>query len=227
LLLNGTARVGGNGGEVLLDARRSIAILDGMVGIDTQVLGFRSGVDIGAEENEVPALGFFIGNHFLDRRLGIFRAGIFLSVRNDDEDDLMIFVRNTRRVGNLGNRVAYSIEEGRRAADAVILGRHVRQAVDVAAVRQDVDFIVEQDRRDLGVDVEVFFLGNHGVVAADSIAFQAIHGAALIEDQDQVEMFDRRRQGLCFSLAGLVGHGRRVGRCGDTAAEQGAERENE
>lgn len=50
MLLNGTARVGGNGGEVLLDARRSIAILDGMVGIDTQVLGFRSGVDIGAEE---------------------------------------------------------------------------------------------------------------------------------------------------------------------------------
>ena len=70
----------------------------------------------------------------------------------------MIFVRNTRRVGNLGNRVAYSIEESRRAADAVILGCHVRQAVNVAAVRQDVDFIVEQDRRDLGVDVEVFFL---------------------------------------------------------------------
>ena len=41
-----------------------------MVGIDTQVLGFRSGVDIGSEENEVPALGFFIGNHFLNRRLG-------------------------------------------------------------------------------------------------------------------------------------------------------------
>ena len=38
MLLNGTARVGGNGGEVLLDARRSIAILDGMVGIDTRFL---------------------------------------------------------------------------------------------------------------------------------------------------------------------------------------------
>lgn len=46
MLLDGTARISGNGGEVLLDARRGIAVLDGMVGIDTQVLGFRSGVDI-------------------------------------------------------------------------------------------------------------------------------------------------------------------------------------
>ena len=65
-----------------------------MVGIDTQVLGFRSGVDIGAEENEVPALGFFIGNHFLDRRLGVFRTGVFLTVRDDDEDDLVVLVGN-------------------------------------------------------------------------------------------------------------------------------------
>lgn len=111
MLLNGTARVGGNGGEVLLDARRSIAILDGMVGIDTQVLGFRSGVDIGAEENEVPALGFFIGNHFLDRRLGVFRTGVFQAIRDDDEDDLMVLIGNARRVGYLGNRVAYGIEK--------------------------------------------------------------------------------------------------------------------
>ena len=67
MLLDGTARISGNGGEVLLDARRCIAVLDGMVGIDTQVLGFRSGVDIGSEENEVPAPphGHMFANQYL------------------------------------------------------------------------------------------------------------------------------------------------------------------
>ena len=146
MLLDGAARISGNGGEVLLDACRSIAVLDSMVSIDAQILSFRSGVDIGSEENEIPALGFFIGNHFLDRRFRIFGAGIFQAVGNDNEDDLVVLIGNARRVGYLGNRVAYGIEKRRRAADAVILGRHVRQAVDVAAVRQDIDFIVEQDR---------------------------------------------------------------------------------
>ena len=102
--------------------------------VNTEIPGGFDSVDICTEEDEFPAVLFFLAlDHFLDPFGGVLVAGVFVAVGSDDEDCLFgaVFIAGVLvYVSDMVNGPADGVEEGGTAAGIVFF---VGQGLDAYA----------------------------------------------------------------------------------------------
>ncbi|MBR3880046.1 MAG: hypothetical protein IKJ34_00380 [Mailhella sp.] len=81
------------------------------------------------------------------------------------------------------HRAADGIEQGSTACRFVILRGERRNGADVTAIMDDLAFLIEHHSGDKDGKAFRLLLFEQGIEAADGVRFEAIHGAAAVEDE--------------------------------------------
>ena len=179
----------GDGAEVLFGSLAVVDVVGGAAGGDAEAGGLADGVDVGAEEDELPAVSLLLAlDHVADLVEAVAAAGVLHAISDDDENGLLrdillacVFVD----VADVVDGATDGVEQGGAAADVVLGIRHGLDLVDLHAVVEDFGPVVEeQDRgQDLALFVFFFLSVDHAVEAADGVGLQAAHGTAAVQDQ--------------------------------------------
>ena len=175
------------------------------VGSDAEAGGFPRRVDVGAQEEELPAvLLLLVLDHAAHRLIVVAAAGVFAAVRGDDEQR---FFRHILPAGvlvdvaDVVDGAAHGVQQGRAAPGEVLLLRHGRRPVERQAVVDDRALAVEEHGGDQRLARLLFLFRDHGVEAADGVPLQPAHGAAAVQDENQ---FCHRKNPPSFDYAPMV-----------------------
>ena len=178
-----------DGGVVLLRSRCIGDIVNRMVRTDADALCRFRRIDIGTEEQKLPAVPFGLTlDHRPDLCAVIAAARVFHAVGRDDKQG---FRRNILApcvlvdVADVVNCIAECVKESRRAARAVIIFGHRTDITERNAVVKNNTFVVEKDGRYENGTVRFFLLFDHGIEAADGIRFKSCHGAGAVKDKNE------------------------------------------
>ena len=162
--------------------------IDRVVLVDADAPGGLHRVDVGAEEEEFPVVGFLLSRHHFPHLVrGVAVAGIFITVGGDHEErPLRQVLRPDVFVDllDVGDGLAERVDQGGAAADGVFLFRHCRDLPQVDPVVDDLALIAEQHRRDQRFALFLLLLLDHAVESADGVGDQARHGAAPVQNKN-------------------------------------------
>ena len=143
-------------------------------------------VDIGTDEQELPAGLLLLLNHLLYFPAGILAACVFHAVCGDDKDGLFgnvllagVFVD----VGDVMHGTADGVNQGGTAAYVIVPVRHFRDFLQGDPVVKHLAPVIKEDSGYERVSGLLLLLFDHGVEAADGIRLQSAHGAAPIQDE--------------------------------------------
>ena len=158
------------------------AVVGGAVRGDAEAPGLRRGVDVGAQEEEFPAvLRLFVFDHFADLGVVVAAAGVLHAVGGDDEEGLVrhvlppgVFVD----VADVVDGAAHRIQERGAAAHEVLLLGQRRDFVQGQPVVDDLALVVKEHRGDEGFPGLPPLLFDQRVEAADGVRLQPCHGSA-------------------------------------------------
>ena len=173
-----------------VDHRRALAvrmIVRGALRANSEPSGFLGSVDIGAQEQEFPAVLLLLTlNHGSNSVVAVAAAGIFHTVGSDDEEGLLrpVFLPGVLvDVADVMDSPAHRIQQCGAAPDKVFLFRQRRNLLQGHPIVNHLNFVVEEHRGNQSLTRLPFLLFDHGVEAADGVRFQSCHGAAAVEDK--------------------------------------------
>lgn len=164
-------------------------VVDGVVLVNTEVLGGLNRVDVGAEEEELPAvLRLFVLNHRLNFGGIVATARVLHAVSGDDEESVLgdvLLAGILVDVPDVVDSVADGVEKSGAAPHIVVLACHWPDVVKIDPVVDDLAFVVEQDCRDERLAILFLLLLDHRVETADGVLLEALHRATSVEYEDE------------------------------------------
>ena len=159
------------------------------VGVDAEAGRLLGCVDVGAQEQKLPAVFFLLTlDHAPHRLVVIAAAGVFVAVGGDDEQGLFRHILPAGVLVDVPDVVdgpAYGVQQRRAAPGEILLLRHERHLGKGQAVVDDHALIVKQHGGDQGLARLLFLPRDHGVEAADGVRLQPGHRTAAIQNKNQ------------------------------------------
>ena len=164
-------------------------IIGGAVGLDAKAFGLASRVNVGTQEQKLPAvLGLFVLDHLAHPVIGILAAGIFQAVGGDDEQRLFRSVFGSGVLvhhSDVLDGTAHRIQQRGGTAGAVLVLGHRLHPLQRHAVVQHGAMIVEQHGADQYGALLLLLLADHTVKAANGVLLHTAHGTAAIQNKNQ------------------------------------------
>jgi len=117
-----------------------------------------------------------------------FPRAVLVAVSRDDHDDLVCPTFRLRlflHIFDLADAQRHRIIERGAAADEVIFTGQGFKILKVDTVMQDLEEVIEQDGGHAGFSIDFFLVADGRVESSNGVAFQAAHGAATVEDENQ------------------------------------------
>ena len=159
------------------------------VGFDAKAPGFLGGVNIGTQEQKLPAvLLFLVSDHLPHLFIRVLMAGIFHAVGGDDKQRLLRSILGPGILmhhANVLDGAAHGIQQRRGAAHAVLLFGHRLHLLQRHPIVDDHAVIVKQHGAYQRLTRLLFLLPQHAVETADGVLLQTTHRAAAIQDKNQ------------------------------------------
>ena len=155
--------------------------------VNTEIPGGFDSVDICTEEDEFPAVLFFLAlDHFLNPFGGVLVAGVFVAVGSDDEDCLFgaVFIAGVLvYVSDMVNGPADGVKEGGTAAGIVFFVGQGLDACKRNPIMEHFHFSVKENGGDVCLARFLLLLFDGAVEAPDGVLFEPAHGSAAVEDE--------------------------------------------
>ena len=148
------------------------------------------GVLIGSEEDEAPALGFLFFDHGGDSRELEVRGGVFQTVCQDADNDLVRPQVLTHAVALLQQTEAQGIQQGSTPHGEPGFGVHFGRIRQRDTGIDRVHVLVEENGGDAGFAGFVALGVEELVEAADGVLEGAAHGSAAVENADNFSVHD-------------------------------------
>ena len=98
---------------------------------------------------------------------------------------------------------ADGIQQGSAAPDIVLFSRDRLDIAHLHPVMEHLGLVVEENSGDKGLAGLLLLLFDHGVEAADGVAFQPLHGAAAVQDEHQFRQILLHKKSPYTVLFGL------------------------
>ena len=171
----------------LLHSFAAIVELLGIRRLDVERLRIFDGLDVGAEEEELPVVGLaLLFDELGDFFVRVIVAGVLVAIGECDDDHLpraLVLGEIRERLAEVVDGAAHGIEQGGHPARDIGLVRQWRNVSQIRRRDQRAVFVVKQDERELGSArlFELFF--DKGVEAANGFFGHGIHGAATVENE--------------------------------------------
>ena len=154
---------------------------------DTEVSCRLNCVNVGAEEQKLPAVLFLLTlDHFLDLIAVIPAACILHSVSRDDEHRMLRHILSSCILMDISDVVdcsADSIQKGGAAPHRVVLIGHRLDVLDAHTVMNNLAGVVEENSGDESFALSLFLFLDHGVEASDGVSLKPTHRAAAVKNE--------------------------------------------
>ena len=161
---------------------------DRPVRVDAKASGYRDGVNIGAQEQELPVIFLLLAlDEPADIIIGITPAGILITVCGNDKDGLfraVLLPRVLMDITDMTDRVSHGVQQGSAAADAVLVSGHIFDLIQRHTVMQNRLMCIKENGGNESLSLFLSLLAEHAVEAADRIRLKPAHGAALVNDKN-------------------------------------------